>query len=110
MADRHYDFRYLPGIGNSIELCAAAIRHYEQIAGCKLDVEKVMAWHALTVLGDALWRTEAGVELPGGGNASSYVDSLTLRFSGLGLDCSRTTSAKVSEPRAVTAPLDRSLD
>jgi hypothetical protein len=30
-----------------------------------------MAWHILTVLGDALWRTEAGVELPGGGYAYS---------------------------------------
>ena len=44
-----------------------------------------MAWHVLTVLGDALWRTEARVALPGGGDASTYVDDLSSRLDALGL-------------------------
>ena len=34
-----------------------------------------MAWHVLTSLGDAMWRTEAGVALPGGGTATTNVGS-----------------------------------
>ena len=45
-----------------------------------LAIERVMAWHGLTVLGDALWRTEAGVALPGGGGATSWVDDLARRL------------------------------
>ncbi len=44
-----------------------------------------MAWHVLTALGDALWRTEAGVALPGGGTAATYVDELSIRLSSLEL-------------------------
>ena len=39
----------------------------------------------LTVMGDALWRTEAAVELPGGGDAAGWVDDLAVRFDELGL-------------------------
>ena len=40
-----------------------------------------MAWHILTVLGDALWRTDAGIALPGGGGTpSSWVDELDTRL------------------------------
>ena len=40
-----------------------------------------MAWHIRTVLGDALWRTEAGVPLPGkGGTAGTWVDELDDRM------------------------------
>ncbi len=44
-----------------------------------------MAWNVLTVLGDALWRTEAGVSLPGGGDAASWVDDLAVRLSLVGV-------------------------
>ena len=52
---------------------------YERFARRALDLDRVMAWHVLTVLGDALWRTEAGVELPGpGGSAETWVDDLAI--------------------------------
>lgn len=44
-----------------------------------------MAWNVLTVLGDALWRTEAGVALPGGGDSSSWVDDLRDRLGIIGV-------------------------
>jgi hypothetical protein len=44
-----------------------------------------MAWHLLTALGDALWRTEAGVALPGGGTATTYVDLLKVMLGELDL-------------------------
>ncbi len=31
---------------------------YERLSGRSLAVERVMAWHVLTVLGDALWRVD----------------------------------------------------
>jgi hypothetical protein len=43
-----------------------------------------MAWHVLTALGDALWRTEAGVGPPGG-NPTTYVNRLSLELGALGL-------------------------
>jgi hypothetical protein len=46
---------------------------------------RVMAWHVRTVLGDALWRTEAAVGLPGGGTKEAWVDELEERFTELGL-------------------------
>lgn len=45
-----------------------------------------MAWHVLTALGDALWRTEGGVALPGGGTATTYIDRLSLELAAVGLD------------------------
>jgi hypothetical protein len=40
-----------------------------------------MPWHITTVLGDALWRTETGVALPGsGGTASCWVEKLDGRM------------------------------
>ena len=50
-----------------------------------MSIDRVMAWNVLTVLGDALWRTEAGVALPGGGNAASWVDDLDKRLKALRL-------------------------
>ncbi len=44
-----------------------------------------MSWHVLTALGDALWRTEAGVDLPGGGDARSFVDEVQGRLEALGI-------------------------
>jgi hypothetical protein len=53
---------------------------YQHDSGRRLQPERIMAWHTLTHLGDALWRTEQGVDLPGGGTAASWVDDLADRF------------------------------
>ena len=74
--DAHFDLRYLPGNTRSLDLMFASIDAYEQRSGRRLAVERVMAWNVLTVLGDALWRTEAGVPLRGGGDAAIWVDDL----------------------------------
>lgn len=84
--DRAFDFRYLPGQARTVDLFLEIRRHYERLTGRALDVARVMAWHVTTVLGDALWRTEAGVTLPGGGGtASSWVNELDERMRSLEL-------------------------
>ena len=85
IADPHFDLRYLPGNAQTLELVLAVMSAYEQLSGRRLAIERVMAWHALTVLGDALWRTEAGVALPGGGNTATWVDDLAVRLDTLDL-------------------------
>ena len=67
--------------GDTADLFLEVGRGYEQLTGRVLEVRRVMAWHIRTFLGDALWRTEAGVPLPGsGGTASSWVDELEIRM------------------------------
>lgn len=83
--DAHFDFRYLPGGARKLDLLLATMAGYEQASGRRLAVDRVMAWNVRTVLGDALWRTEAGVALPGGGTATTWVDDLAGRLSALGL-------------------------
>ena len=68
------------------EVSVGAERH-RPLAGAQIDGAKargslpVMAWHILTVLGDALWRTDAGIVLPGGGGTpSSWADELDTRL------------------------------
>lgn len=84
-ADPHFDFRYLPGNAHSLDLLLAVIDAYERRSRIRLRLGRVMAWHVLTVLGDALWRTEAGVALPGGGDAPRWVDDLAIRLAELNL-------------------------
>jgi aminoglycoside phosphotransferase (APT) family kinase protein len=74
--DYHYDFRYLPAQEPTLELFLATVASYERLTGRHVDRARVMAWHVRTVLGDALWRTEANVELPGGGTTAEWVDQL----------------------------------
>jgi len=75
--DPAFDFRYLPGQAHTADLFGEVARRYEQLSGGTLNLKRVMAWHIRTVLGDALWRTEANVPLPGGGGtASSWVEEL----------------------------------
>jgi aminoglycoside phosphotransferase (APT) family kinase protein len=75
--DPAFDFRYLPGQAKTVDLFLEIRRDYERLSGRGLDIDRVMAWHITTVLGDALWRTEARVTLPGnGGTASSWVREL----------------------------------
>lgn len=85
VGDPHFDFRYLPGNWMSPELFVAVARRYEELTASTVSFERVMAWHALTVLGDALWRTEAGVPLPDGGSAATYVDHVAYRLTALGV-------------------------
>jgi aminoglycoside phosphotransferase (APT) family kinase protein len=88
LGDPHFDFRYLPGNSSSIELLLAVADAYQRQSGASLSLERIMAWHALSVLGDALWRTEASVELPGGGDARTYVDHVQDRLNDLGITTS----------------------
>ena len=83
--DPHFDLRYLPGSWSSNELLLAVVAAYGQRSGTALSLERIMAWHVLTALGDARWRTEAGVELPGGGDARTAVDDVRDRFDDLGV-------------------------
>lgn len=79
-ADAEFDFRYLPSQSFAPGLFASTVIHYQRESGRILDLERVMAWHVRTVLGDALWRSEAGVALPGGGDPSSWVEDLGQRM------------------------------
>jgi len=78
--DPEFDFRYLPSQTPDSGLFIAAARHYQQRSGRTLDLDRVMAWHIRTVLGDALWRSEAGVALPGDGDPSTSVTDLKRRL------------------------------
>lgn len=55
VAEPEYDLRGLPA-----ELLPATIDHYERLGGGRLSVARAMAWQVRTVLGDALWRGDAG--------------------------------------------------
>ena len=85
LRDPHFDLRYLPGLPRSLDLVLATIDAYEQLCGRRLQIGRVMAWNVLTVLGDALWRTEAQVALPGGGSVEEWVDNTERRLAALGL-------------------------
>jgi aminoglycoside phosphotransferase (APT) family kinase protein len=76
VGDPAFDFRYLPGPLPSPGFLGEVTASYETAAGMTVDLRRVLAWHVRTVLGDALWRTEAGVPLPGGGTPSSWVADL----------------------------------
>ncbi len=86
VADRHFDLRYLPSNARGPELVLAVMAAYERLCGQRLAIERIMAWHVLTALGDALWRTDAGVALPGGGTAATYVDAIKVMLATLDLD------------------------
>ncbi len=79
-ADPAYDFRYLPSQGPTINLFRATASSYAEYAGTPIDASRVMAWHIRTVLGDALWRSQAGVPLPGDRSPSEWVDELRGRL------------------------------
>jgi aminoglycoside phosphotransferase (APT) family kinase protein len=88
LAEAEYDLRTFPGpgMGPGVELLTATMRHYAQINGRELAIERVMAWHLRTALGDALWRSEAGVPLPDHRTPQAWVDDLAGRFAALGID------------------------
>lgn len=86
VGDPHYDFRYLPAQEPTVTLLRHTVEAYERASGSALDLRRVMAWHVRTVCGDALWRTEAEVPLPAGGNPASWIDELAQRFDDLAID------------------------
>ena len=79
-ADPAYDFRYLPAQGPTTELFLITAAQYGGYTGVQLDVSRVMAWHIRTVLGDALWRSRAGVPLPDGRTPVEWVEDLGRRL------------------------------
>jgi aminoglycoside phosphotransferase (APT) family kinase protein len=85
VTDAAYDFRYLPAQGPGVDLLVATAARYAEASGNAIDIARVMAWNTRTVLGDALWRSEAGVPLPDGGTPSDWVDGLHSRLSELGI-------------------------
>ncbi|GGN43818.1 hypothetical protein GCM10010109_76350 [Actinoplanes campanulatus] len=78
-----FDLRCLPG-DCGVELFTATVAQYERVSGTTLDTDRIMAWHLRTVLGDALWRAEAGVALPDRRTPAQWVDDLEARFTALG--------------------------
>jgi aminoglycoside phosphotransferase (APT) family kinase protein len=86
-AEPEYDLRTFPGpaMGPGVELLTAIMRHYQRISGCQLSIERVMAWHVRTALGDALWRSEARIPLADHRTPPEWVDDLAARFTLLGI-------------------------
>ncbi len=83
MAEPEYDFRYLPAQGPGVDLLLATASRYETATNGVLALDRIMAWHVRTALGDALWRSEAHVPLPGGGRPSEWMDELAGRLDAL---------------------------
>jgi aminoglycoside phosphotransferase (APT) family kinase protein len=79
-ADAEYDLRYFPPMERTLALVEAIREHYESRGGRTLSRSRIMAWHVRTALGDALWRSEAGIPLPGGSTPASYVDDLEKKL------------------------------
>ena len=90
LAEPEYDFRAIPSFGPGVDLLLSTIHHYTSLTRRQLSLERIMALHVRTTLGDALWRSEAGLPLllprPGGGTPDEYVDELAERLVLLGLD------------------------
>ena len=90
VAEPTYDFRAIPSFGPGVDLLTAIVDQYEELTDRRLSLERIMALHVRTTLGDALRRSEAGLPLllprPGGGTPGDYVDELAARFAGLGLE------------------------
>lgn len=101
--DPHYDFRYLPGQSPTLDLLHAVIADYERRTQTRVRLDRVMAWNVRTTLGDALWRTEAGVELPGGGTAAGWVEALDMRMRQLGFPASQAAESRRADARAPAA-------
>jgi aminoglycoside phosphotransferase (APT) family kinase protein len=87
LADPEYDLRAFPGpaLGPGLELLLAMAAHYQRQAGRLVRMDRVMAWHVRTALGDALWHTEAGIPLPDHRTPPEWVDDVAARFAELGI-------------------------
>jgi aminoglycoside phosphotransferase (APT) family kinase protein len=89
-AEPEYDFRAIPSFGPGVHLLTSTVEQYAALTGRRLSLARVMALHVRTTLGDALWRSEAGLPRllprPGGGTPTDYVDELATRFALLGIE------------------------
>jgi aminoglycoside phosphotransferase (APT) family kinase protein len=83
-ADPEFDLRYVPSLEPTLGLVLGVCERYAALTGYSMDVRRAMAWHIRTALGDALWRSEAGVPLPGGCTPASYVDDIDRKLEELG--------------------------
>jgi aminoglycoside phosphotransferase (APT) family kinase protein len=81
--DHHFDFRYLPAVEPTIGFFRRAAEAYERRTGRTVEPAPVLAWHIRTVLGDALWRSQAGVPLPGGGTVDGWIEEMRARIDAL---------------------------
>jgi aminoglycoside phosphotransferase (APT) family kinase protein len=83
--DPHYDFRYLVATRHDLDWFTTCCDAYQRLSGRRLSMERILAWHILTALGDAMWRTELGVPLPGDLSPHGYVDDITRRLHDLAI-------------------------
>lgn len=86
VGDPNFDFRYLADVSGGVAFLGEVIASYETASSRRVDVRRVLGWHIRTMLGDALWRSEAAVPLPGGGALDVWVGSLANRMSALGFE------------------------
>jgi hypothetical protein len=98
-AEPEYDLRALPGpaMGPRVELLTAVMRHYRQFSGRQLSPDRVMAWHLRAALGDALWRSEAGIPLADHRTPPDWVDDLFARFRMLGINPEAPAALRADE-------------
>lgn len=82
-----YDLRCFPGpgLGPGVRLLTKTMGHYQRLSGRQLSLERVMAWHVRTALGDVLWRTDVGIPLADHRTAADWVEDLAGRFRALGI-------------------------
>ncbi len=87
-AEPEYELRAFPGpgLGPGVQLLTATMRHYQQLTGHQLSLDRIMAWHARNALGDVLWRSEAGIPLADHRTPPQWVEDLAVRFAALGID------------------------
>lgn len=86
LGEPEFDFRVLPAFGPGTGLLIATVERYEAVSGRTLSVPRIMALHLLNYLGDALWRTEAGIALPEPGDSpAAYAREAASRLAALGL-------------------------
>jgi aminoglycoside phosphotransferase (APT) family kinase protein len=87
LAEPEFDLRVLPAYGPGADLLVATVTRYEALTGRKVNLRRTMALFLLNYLGDALWRTEAGISLPEPGDSPpSYVQEAADRLAALGID------------------------
>ncbi len=87
LSEPEFDFRVLPAFGPGVDLLVSTVKRYEALSARTLSVSRIMALHLLNYLGDALWRTEAGISLPEPGDTvSAYIEEAAGRLATLGID------------------------
>jgi len=82
-AEPEYDLRYFPPMEPTLRFVEEVRDRYEALGGRALNMSRIMAWHIRTALGDALWRSEAGVPLPHGCTPASYVDDIERKLAAI---------------------------